>query len=250
MIRAVAAEWLKLISTRMPVWTAVAVTLLGLAVALALGYTAYPLSPMFPDKAATGVALLGVPALMAAASMTVTGEYRSGLIRTTFLATPNRAMVLCAKAVVAAVFSAVVAGVATVLAVLAAGAVAAPGAALGLNPTAAASWQTAGAVAVFAALAAVLAVGVGALVREAAATVAVLLMWPLVIETVLGALPSISDRVGPYLPFANGLAFTGTRMFAAPYAMAWDRLGSLAYLTAVVAVVFGAGLVVIVRRDA
>ena len=50
--------------------------------------------------------------------------------------------------------------------------------------------------------------------------------------------------------FANGLAFTGTRMFAAPYAMAWDRLGSLAYLTAVVAVVFGAGLVVIVRRDA
>lgn len=36
--------------------------------------------------------------------MTVTGEYRSGIIRTMFLATPNRTLMVAAKAVVAALF--------------------------------------------------------------------------------------------------------------------------------------------------
>ena len=66
-----------------------------------------PAPPDFslPEKAAIGVAVFGVPVLMILASMTVTGEYRSGMVRTTFLATPNRTLVLVAKAVVAALFS-------------------------------------------------------------------------------------------------------------------------------------------------
>ena len=52
-----------------------------------------------------GVAVFGVPVLMILAALTVTGEYRSGMIRTTFMAAPNRTLVLAAKATVAAAFS-------------------------------------------------------------------------------------------------------------------------------------------------
>ncbi len=49
-----------------------------------------------------GVAVFGVPVLMILSAMTVTSEYRNGVIRTTFAAIPNRTLVLVAKAVVAA----------------------------------------------------------------------------------------------------------------------------------------------------
>ena len=74
--------------------------------------------------------------------MTVTGEYRSGLIRTTSHGHPQRSLVLVTKAVVT-----------------------------------------------YAVLAAVLGVGVGALVRCSAGAVALLLVWPLLTEPVLGSLP-------------------------------------------------------------
>ena len=102
-----AAERIKLSTTRSPLWSAVAVAVLSLGLAGVQGFTAYDFSPLPPEKAAMGVAVFGVPVLMILASMTVTGEYRSGLVRTTFLATPNRTLVLAAKAVVAALFSGV-----------------------------------------------------------------------------------------------------------------------------------------------
>lgn len=250
MTRALLAEWSKLTSTRVPLWAALAVAVLSLGMALLLGYTAYPLSPMSAPKAATGAAMLGVPALMVLASMTVTGEYRSAMIRTTFLVTPNRSLVLTAKALVAALFCAVVTAPATLGSVLLAAAVAAPRAAAGLDLAHADTWRCVGAVAVFAAVAAVAAVAVGVLVKEPATAVAVLLMWPLVIESVLGSLPPISDRVGPYLPFANGLEFIGVPRFTAPYPMAWGPAGGGLYFAAVVAVIAAAALLAINRRDA
>ncbi|PRC60849.1 ABC transporter permease, partial [Mycobacterium sp. ITM-2017-0098] len=66
--------------------------------------------------------------------MTMTGEYRSGLIATTFMATPGRTLVVCAKAVVAALFSAVVAALMVIGSVLVARLVAAPGVGDGLTP--------------------------------------------------------------------------------------------------------------------
>ncbi len=63
-----------------------------------------------PERAAMGIAVFGVPVLMVLASMTVTAEYRSGMIRTTFIAAPNRTLVLVAKAVVMSVFAAALRG--------------------------------------------------------------------------------------------------------------------------------------------
>src|SRR5262245_65101549 len=92
--------------------------LLSMGLAALQGATAYGAAPLPPQKAAMGVAVFGVPVLMVLAAITVTGEYRSGMIRTTFMATPNRTMVLVAKAVVAAAFSAVYAAVMTIVAVV------------------------------------------------------------------------------------------------------------------------------------
>src|SRR6185295_20035348 len=101
-----------------------------------------------------------------------------------------------------------------------------------------------------AALAAVLGVAVGALLRYAAGAVAVLLLWPLVAEPILGNLPNIGSEVGPYLPFGNAFVFAGVQWLYPVYSMPWDRLGSLVYFAAIVAVAFVAATVVVNRRDA
>ena len=245
-----AAERIKLSTTRSPLWSAVAVAVLSLGLAAVHGFTAYDFSPLPPEKAAMGVAVFGVPVLMILASMTVTGEYRSGLVRTTFLATPNRTLVLAAKAVVAALFSGVCAAGMVLGAIVVARLVAKPLVGSQLSLTEPAVWRMVGAIALYAVLAAVLGVGVGALLRVAAGAVAVLLLWPMMVEPMLGNLPSVGTEVGPHLPFANAFLFTRVPWLFPAYAMTWGELGSLVYFAAVVAVVFVAAIVVVNRRDA
>lgn len=244
------AERIKLTTIRSPLWTAVGVAVLSLGLAALQGATAYDFATLPPQKAAIGVAIFGVPVMMILASMTVTGEYRSGMIRTTFMATPNRAAVLAAKAIVAALFSAVYTAAMVVGSIMTARMFAKSFVGSQLSLTELASWRAVGAVAMYAALAAVLGVGVGALLRTSAGAVAVLLLWPLVAEPILGNLPSIASAVGPYLPFSNILLVIDVQWLYPAYAMPWGVLGSLVYFIAVVAAVFGAAIVVLDRRDA
>jgi ABC-2 type transport system permease protein len=245
-----AAERIKLSTTRSVLWTAAAVAVLSIGLAALQASTAYGAAPLPPEKAATGVAVFGVPVLMILAAMTVTGEYRSGMIRTTFAATPNRTSVLVAKMVVAAVFSAGYAILMTAAAVLMARLMSAPLVGSHLSIVAAETWRLVGAIAVYAAFTAVLGVGVAALLRHSAGAVAVLLLWPLLVEPVLGNLPSIGSEVGPYLPFANVFRFIDVQWLYPAYSMPWDEAGSLLYFVFVVAVVYAAAIVVVNRRDA
>src|ERR1700755_635441 len=105
------AERIKLLTTRSPVWSVIAVAVLSLGLAAVEAANSYEPGALQPDKAAMGVAVFGVPVMMILSALTVTNEYRSGLIRTTFMAVPNRTLVLSAKAVVAAAFSGVYAAV-------------------------------------------------------------------------------------------------------------------------------------------
>ena len=187
-------------------------------------------APLPPEKAATGVAVFGVPVLMVLAAMTVTGEYRSGMIRTTFMATPNRTLVLVAKAVVAALFFGCLRGRDDDRR---------GGGRRGWSPLRSSArscrstdpdtWRLdrrdhavrgarRGAR------------GRGrALLRHSAGAVAVLLLWPLLVEPVLGNLPSIGSEVGPYLPFANVFRFIDVQWLYPGYAMPWGEFGSLVY---------------------
>ncbi len=244
------AERIKLSTTRSLLWTAAAVAVLSIGLAALQGSTAYGAVPLPPERAATGVAVFGVPVLMVLAAMTVTGEYRSGMIRTTFMATPNRTLVLVAKAIVAAVFSAAYAAAMTVAAVMAARLTAPPLAGSDLSFVDPHTWRLIGAITLYAALTAVLGVGVAALLRHSAGAVAVLLLWPLLVEPVLGILPSIGSEVGPYLPFANVFRFMDMQWLYPAYAMPWGVVGSLLYFTTAVGVVYVAAVVVVNRRDA
>jgi ABC-2 type transport system permease protein len=249
-LSALNAERIKLSTIRSPLWSCIAAAVLGLGVAALQGSSAYGAASLSPERAALGVAVFGVPVLMVLSAMTMTGEYRSGMIRTTFAAIPNRTLVVVAKAVVAALFSAVFTAALSIGAMLVAGMASSPLLGAGLSLTEAGVWQVTGALAVYAALAAVLGVAVGALLRYAAGAVAVLLLWPLVVEPIVGNLPDIGSEVGPYLPFGNAFVFADVEWLYPVYSMPWDRLGSLLYFAVVVSAVFVVATVVVNRRDA
>jgi ABC-2 type transport system permease protein len=230
------AERIKLTTTRSPLWSAVAVAVLSLGLTAMQASTVFSPGPLEPQKAALGVAVFGVPVLMILSALTVTNEYRSGLIRTTFMAVPNRTVVLVAKAIVAAAFSSFYAALIVLASLVVAHSVF--------------DWSLVGAIALYAALAAVLGVAVGALLRASAGAVALLLLWPLVVEPLLGNLPDISSKVGPYLPFGNAFTFIGVQWLYPYYAMPWGPSGSIVYFAGVTAIVFVAALVIVNRRDA
>lgn len=246
---ALAAERIKLFSTRAPLWAVAGAAVVSVGLA-ALQAANRGMAMMAPEEAALGVAVLAVPVLMVVASMTVTAEFRTQMIRTTFLAVPNRVLVLTAKAALCAVLAAAAAALMVLASVLVASSLAPPLSTSELSILGSATWRTVGAFAVYAAIAAILGVGVGALIRAAPGTVAVLLLWPLVVETVLGILPDTGARVGPYLPFANAYLFIKVEWLYSGYDMRWGPLGGIAYFTAVAAVVFAVALVVVNRRDA
>ncbi len=244
------AERIKLSTTRATLWIAGAVAAISLMLAALQGALASPWSSFGPENAALGVVVFGVPVLMVSASMTVTAEYRTGMIRTTFIAAPERTKVLIAKGIVTSVFSAAFAAVLAVCSVLVARLFAVPPAGAELSLSSPAVWHLAGAVALYGVLAAVLGVGVGALLRAGPGAVAVLLLWPLVVEPIMANLPDIGPRVGPYLPFANIFVFTGVPWLYPYYAMPWGAVGSLVYFAVFVAFVFVAASVVLNMRDA
>ena len=243
------AERIKLSTTRSVLWTATAVAVLSIGLAALQGSTAYGAAPLPPEKAAMGVAIFGVPVLMILAALTVTGEYRSGMIRTTFMATPNRTWCWSRKRLSRRLFAAYVA-VMTVAAVVVGRMMAPPLVGSHLSFVDPQTWRLIGAITLYAALTAVLGVGVAALLRHSAGAVAVLLLWPLLVEPMLGNSPSVGSEVGPYLPFANAFRFIDVQWLYPAFAMPWGVVGSLLYFVAVVAVVYAAAIVVVNRRDA
>lgn len=101
--QALAFEWTKFRTGRPTLWTLVATGAFLPAMALFVAAT----TSIQPDDTIFGGSLTGaVPVQMLAAifgALVVSGEYTSGMIRTTFLASPRRPIVLGAKAVVVAV---------------------------------------------------------------------------------------------------------------------------------------------------
>ncbi|HEX3547028.1 MAG TPA: ABC transporter permease [Mycobacterium sp.] len=242
------AECIKLQTTRSPLWMMLAVVVLSLGLATIQAATALPYSSVPPERAAIGVATFGVPLLMVLSAMTITGEYRTGLIRATFMATPRRTRVLCAKALISAVFSAIVTAISTVgsIALVRVAVTDRQGSQLALTDLSV--WRAVGAITLYAVLGAVLALGLGALLRHSAAVVALIVLMPFVVEPLLGATPRVGERVGPLLPFANAYTFTKVPFFQT-FAMWWGPVGAALYFTAIAVAVFTAAVVVTTRRD-
>jgi ABC-2 type transport system permease protein len=244
------AERIKLSTIRSPLWTAVLAAVLSLGVAALEGANAYGAAGLSAQGAVTGVVIFGIPVLMILSAMVVTGEYRTGMIRATFMATPSRTLVLVAKGVVTALAGGAYAAVLVIAAVVAARSSADPLRSARLSLAEPGVWRVAVAVTLVAMLSAVLGVAVGALLRHTAGAVAVLLLWPLVAEPILGNLPNLGVEVGPYLPFVNAFVFLDVSWLFPVYSMPWGGFGSLLYFVAIVAAVFVAAVIVVNKRDA
>jgi ABC-2 type transport system permease protein len=246
---ALTAERIKLQTTRSPLWSAIAAAGLSVGFAILLASAAPRGAWVMPERAVVGLAGFGVPIMMILAATTVTGEYRSGMIRTTFGAMPNRTLVLTAKAIVSAVFAGTFTAAMAVASIAVAHAVAGPDHNQYLSLAEAPAWRPVWALALYAALGAVLAVGLAAMLRHAAGVTAVLVLLPFVVEPLLCALPEVGPRVGPLLPFVNAYRFAQLPITLS-FEMYWGPLGALLYFTAVVVIVFLLGVLVISRRDA
>ncbi|WP_045879464.1 ABC transporter permease [Pseudofrankia sp. DC12] len=246
-------ERIKLFSTRSPWWClAIATTAtIGLSLLVAATVTKDDLSTFTP--ASTQFAgKFGSIIMMVMAVMSVTTEYRFSTIRVTFLAFPRRTDALLAKA-------AVVAGLAGL-----AGEIAAIGswaASVLLRPDAPLALRYArdfrivlGSGLVYA-IAAVIAVAAGLLIRHSAGAIATVVIWNLLLEDLLPVIPRIGSHVQHWLPFtaATNFLYDGQPLgtdAALEEHMPLGPWGSLAYFAAFAAALLAVGIIVARRRDA
>ncbi|MEU3374952.1 ABC transporter permease subunit [Streptomyces sp. NPDC006660] len=101
---ALASEWTKIRSVRSTLWTLGILLVLLLGLGLLIGFVVRSTSHDTKDTSvlvlgAYGV-LLGSLCVITLGVLTITSEYGTGMIRTTFMACPSRGRILAAKAVV------------------------------------------------------------------------------------------------------------------------------------------------------
>jgi ABC-2 type transport system permease protein len=244
--RYLSAEWTKLRTVRSTAG------LLGLAVALTLIVSAaFSMAGSPADTTKLGLAGVwaGQVAIVVLAVLVVTNEYASGMIRTTVAATPRRPLVLLCKAstLLAVTLGAAVLAVGGALAT--AGPILShrghPPPSLGDGPTLRAATGSV----LYLCLIALLAFGVGTLVRDTASAVAAVLgplyLLPLVAAVVTN--PVWQMRLQRYSPMSAGLSVQSTQDLDTQRIGPW---AGLALLSAYAAAALIAGLLAFTARDA
>ena len=251
------AERIKITTTKSPLWCSVIIIVLALGFAAIMGAVAKSAltssdvqgAPDLDTAVATaGISGFGIMVLMIMAALAVTSEYRFGTIRTTFQAVPNRASVLIAKAGLIGAFGAVLTFVLAFGSYAVAKAMAGTEASTGLTLSTGDDWRAIYGIPVYAFLCVILAVGVGSIIRQSAGAIALLLLWPLLIESLFGLFGSVGEKITPFLPFANANHFLSPGGGSLDFH--WGPWGSLIYFAVFVLVIFGASIVIVNRRDA
>ncbi|MEC3982151.1 ABC transporter permease [Amycolatopsis sp. H20-H5] len=192
-----AVERIKLFTTRSPWWCALITLVITIGFGALIAGTA-------PDSVAIDVGTtefgynFGIAVIMVLAALSVTTEYRFGTMRTTFQAVPHRGSVLAAKAAVVGLLALVI-GELGGFGAWALASVLRPNNDLGLNT--AAEWTNVAGVGVLFAIAAIIAVAVGILIRHSAGAIALLLIYSLAVESLVSLIPTVGPNIHKWLPF-------------------------------------------------
>ncbi|PPK68012.1 ABC transporter permease [Actinokineospora auranticolor] len=198
-----AVERMKLFSTRSPWWCSLIALALTVGFGALMAGTANTETPLTVAATQFGYTF-GLVVIMVMAALAITTEYRFGTIRATFLAVPNRGKALLAK-------TAVVAILAGVLGELAAfgswgiGKLIKPASDLALNTPY--EWRAVAGVGLVYAVAAVIAVAVGVLVRHSAGAIALLLVYVQLVENLVSLIPRIGNDIHRWMPFTMSAKF-------------------------------------------
>jgi ABC-2 type transport system permease protein len=215
------SEWIKLRSLRSTFWCAVIIVVLNVALSPLL--LAVLPSDQLPREASLMSLVVsaitvgsGFTSLVAAVigALTITGEYGTGMIRSTFTAVPKRLPALAAKAIVLVVAVFVVAAVSVALSTLI---VLAQASGRGLDlDLDGAFWLALLGDAGYLALIGLMSLAVGAIIRNTAGAIATMVGLILVlpnVATLVSALARVTwlQNLGEFLP-----STAGSRMYAYP----------------------------------
>lgn len=249
MIQTVRSEWIKLRTVRSNVTTSVVAVLIPLAISL-LSVTfmgennidSGTLPGFIVGSGSVAVLLIGVIGVLC-----VTQEYSQGTIRLTLAATPSRPRVYLAKAVVVATIGAALTGAIVLVGNVVGSAIidARDVPALDSNPDAAPAFL---AMILMGAVVALLGMAIGTLTRNPPSAITILVLWPLLVEGIVGGLLSLAfeDNVARWMPFQSGL----NSMFLELPDDDFGRWGSLGYFAAWVLLVMVLAERSLKRRDA
>jgi ABC-2 type transport system permease protein len=241
----IAAERIKLTSTRSPWWCAAFGVVATIGVA-SISMTADE-APGFSGVTSTQLGYgLGMAVVMVMATLAVTTEYSVGMIRTTLLAVPHRTTALLAKTAVVSVAAGLV-GLVAAFGSWAAGLALMPGADLALHG--ATEWRQVGGVGLVYLVAAVFAVAVGILVRHTAGAVALVLTWALMVEQLLALIPGF-ESVVTWLPFQAAKQFLLAGQTPEGLGLTEQPWVAMGYFAAVSAGLLAVAITVAKRRDA
>jgi ABC-2 type transport system permease protein len=213
--RVLRSEWAKLWSLR-STWITLTLGTLFLLVFGTIAVLRYksmstsgqPMDPDFADATALSLALFGVPFAMIALGvlgvLTTSGEYSSGMIRSTLAAVPRRLPVLWSKAAVFAVIAFVVGAASAVVAFLISSGVLS-GTAKAMSISDSGVLRSLLGVGVYLGLVGVIGVALGALLRSTAGGISALVGTFLLVPGLMSLLPkSWRADITPYLPSNAG----------------------------------------------
>ena len=205
--RVLHSEWLKFRTLRSTVWTLVltVVLMVGFSLLFAIGVRSADgeIPGVTGASVVTGGYFFGQLTLAVLGVLVISGEYTTGMIRSTLAAVPTRLPALWAKALVLAVTAFVVGVVSVAISHLATRAILAP---FDLVPDLANSEDLRimlGSAAYLSAIS-LLAFAFGALLRHSAAALAAVLGLLLVVENVFRIPLTFFQEVGPFLPSTAG----------------------------------------------
>ncbi|HLJ07121.1 MAG TPA: ABC transporter permease subunit [Acidimicrobiia bacterium] len=251
------SEWTKIRSVRSTYWTlfAAAATTIGLSAIVCAVYVAQYDHLTAKDKVGFNPASMsltgGILAQLAIAVLgvlVITGEYGSGMIRSTFAAVPQRLTVLAAKATV---FTAVTVAVTTTACFAAffigQGILSAKG--IGVSLGSPEALRTVVGTGLYLAILGLLALGLGTLIRKTAGAITAVVGILFVLPVLSQLLPSSMDAIRKYLPSNAGQAIVtgGSTARGGTTLSPWLGLGVF-FLYAAAAL--GAAAFTLVRRDA
>jgi ABC-2 type transport system permease protein len=254
--RVVRSEWTKLISLRSTRYSLLAavVTMVLLAVAIALAHMGRWNSMSIIERLrydsidnAVGGYHLAQLAVGVLGVMVITGEYSTGMIRSSLMAVPRRLPVLWAKAGVFATVTFVLMLISSFVAFFAVQAIATRHHVQHSIGDPHALRAVIG-VALFLTVLGLLSVGLGALVRNTAGGIAAFVFLLFVLPGINAILPaSMSDAISPHLPLNAGTTVATSTFDDGHHLGTWT---GFAVFCAYAALALAAGAVSLTRRDA
>jgi ABC-2 type transport system permease protein len=251
MINTIRSEWIKLRTVRMNFVLFILAVAFPVIVSVLVASLASINDLKVSDVVGlvTGSSVVTALLLGVVGAVSISAEFAHGTIRPTFAATPKRMRVLISKAVVIALFAAVAEALVVVFCYAVSSAIASSrGANLTLSNQPEARAALIGIV-VFAVIVSLLGFGIGMVIRNTPAAVAVLILWPLVVENIIMAILSAAgvDNPQKFLPYISGFGLGNPN---APTSESLSRVAGGLYFGAVTAVVAMAGAMITARRDA